>query len=409
MTTWIYGPVPPFIFLPATLAAGATAALMTAGLINIVMVTGSIGLVCALWPVSKGVASEPVDRLFAFLLCVAIWPGSSLQFIQADNIAVAFGLLANLAIARSRADGASIRWLAACLAIVAIGCKQTAIGSAFAQLLWLGCREGVKGALIHGIRLVVSALAAGLLAVVYFGPIELWFNVIHIPSSLPWTNQWFSRAWGLAPYLVVHIAAPIYIFIAARKNIWRRDSALLLPALTWFTALPPGVASLYKVGGSLNSIESLLLFLPPALVVFVTTFRQAKLLRTALAIAVFGVFIARALYTPTLDMKPKTGHIRQAEILTSQSREEIWFPWNPVISFYSDRKFYHAEDGIFVRFVAGEAITVQQARAYLPRKWNAMAILQGTSDWGLAEHLIPPNSKQQKIGVWTFYSWDSER
>jgi hypothetical protein len=105
--------------------------------------------------------------------------------------------------------------------------------------------------------------------------------------------------------------------------------------------------------------------------------------------------------------RPLTEHYRQAEILARSFPDQIWFPWNPLVTLYGENCLYHAEDGLYVRFLAGHALTLAHARAHLPRQMSVIALPRGSSDWGIALHFLPPNARREEFGLWTLYTWSS--
>ena len=64
VTTWIYGPVPLLLNLPATLAPTAALALLIAGAINIALAVGPAALVLAVGPGARA-TTTPADRAWA--------------------------------------------------------------------------------------------------------------------------------------------------------------------------------------------------------------------------------------------------------------------------------------------------------------------------------------------------------
>jgi hypothetical protein len=90
VTTWMYGPLPAILWAPAVLASTAAGAVLAAGTINLVFNLIAIGATVALWPAELTRA----QRLTAGLLAIVIWPFASFQYLQADNVAIALGLLA---------------------------------------------------------------------------------------------------------------------------------------------------------------------------------------------------------------------------------------------------------------------------------------------------------------------------
>ena len=405
VTTWIYGPITPLLFLPAVLASTAATALMTAGAINLLITVGAVAAVCGLWPAPVGTTISGPARWAAGLACLILWPSSSFQYIQADNPAVACGLIGCLILVRSRSDAGWSRWVAAAITVAAMGCKQTALGAIVAQLIWLAVRDGRRIALRHFIRASVCGVALVLASVAFFDPAGLRLNLFTIPGQLPWTDEWVARLRDLIPLLALHLGAPLVVFVLARRQIWQRESPFLLPALCWVAALPPGLASILKIGGTLNSIQSLLLFLPPALVVGLAVQRSQRWLPTAFLAGALAVALVRLHHAPGIALLPRITHLQQAETIATRLPQEVWFPWNPLITYFSAGRFDHVEDGLYVRFVAGQPLTQAEARAHLPPRWAAMAMLSGASDWGLATHLRPADAKETRVGFWTLHTW----
>jgi hypothetical protein len=408
VTTWIYGPLPVFLLWPATLAADAAGALVTAGVINLIFTAGMIAVVCALWPA----ALSWRERLLAATACVAFWPAASFLYIQADNYAVACGLLANLILIRAQGPPGALRgWLAALAAAGAIMCKQTSVGLVLAPCLWLGWRFGFRIAVVHLVR--VGAMTAGLLTATlgWFGVENTWFNLVHVPGHLPWTSEIGRRFADLAPLLLVHLGIPAGILIFAGRRIWRAESPLLLPALTWCCVLPAGVAGILTLGGTLNSLQGLLYLMPPVLLAGVEKISRSTHGRQwtgiGLAVVVLAVIGTREALSPPHALKPMTASVQQAANLASGLKGQIWFPWNPLITIYSEGRFYEVEDGLYVRFLAGHPLTYAQARAHLPDHWRVTAMPAKGSDWGIALRLQPDDAKRIDSDRWTLHFWET--
>lgn len=409
VTTWIYGPLPVLLLWPATLAHSAASALLTAGAINLFYTAGVIAIICAAWP-----ASLPrSERLLAGAACVALWPAASFQYIQADNYVVACGLLANLLLmcGDRAAPGALRGWLAALGVAGAVMCKQTAVGLIAAQCLWLGWKFGPRVAFIHALRAatVLAALVAGMLA--WFGPEGVWFNLINLPAHLPHTTEILRRITDPWRLLAVHVVMPAILLFWAGKRIWRADSPLLLPALTWLCVLPAGLAGFMTLGGTLNSLQGLHYLLPPLLLAGLEKIRGTgwNVSKTALLLSllVLGVFGARIALAPLRPLRPITEQIVQADTFARQLKGHIWFPWNPLITYYSEGRFYHAEDGMYVRFVTGYPLTYDHARSQLPPDWTVTALLGQDVDWGIALSLQPATAASSRAGSWILHYWPS--
>jgi hypothetical protein len=198
--------------------------------------------------------------------------------------------------------------------------------------------------------------------------------------------------------------------IFAGRRIWRAESPLLLPALTWCCVLPAGVAGILTLGGTLNSLQGLLYFMPPALLAGLETFspstRGRQWAGVVLALAVLAVIGTRDALLPRHAFKPMTASVQQAASLASGLKGQIWFPWNPLITIYSEGRFYEVEDGLYVRFLAGRPRTYEQVRAHLPAHWRVTAMPIKGSDWGIALRLQPGDTRRLDSDMWTLHFWE---
>lgn len=407
VSTWIYGPVAVFLYLPATLAASAASALMTAGAINVAIVIVPIFLVCLTWPLGDTEVSRP-HRLLAALICIVAWPSSSLQFIQADNASVAFGLVSNLLLVRAYLTGRAPGWLAAALAMIPLASKQMSVGPIIGQLVWLLGSSGWRITAGYGLRAGLAGIAMGLAAVSWFGLEGLWLNMIEIPTRIPWTTEHGRRLWDLAPVLLVHLGLPLAFIACWPKEFLRRNSPFTLATLAWLAALPLGFAALFKLGGSINSLHGLMYFLPPAILVLFSKIERASPNRIfhIFPALVLGIVLLR-LHGGNAIWQPRIAHLRQGKNLATQLKGEIWFPWNPIITFYADGQFYHVEDGLYVRFITGNPLTTTEAKRHLPARWSAMALWPGDLDYGIAVHLCPPGARVTHTSFWTLRTWST--
>jgi hypothetical protein len=403
VTTWMYGPLPAILWAPAALASTAKGAVLAAGTLNLAFNLIAIGATAAFWPARL----SRTQRCVAGLLAIVIWPFASFQYLQADNVAIALGLLANLLLVRGTRP--LHHWLAALLAVAPIFCKQTSVGIAAAQFVWLGVTQGWPAARRHGLRGIVAGLA---LAAVTVAPLDwrgVWFNMVTVPGHLPWAPNPVGRAVDMTPELLVQIGIPVVLMLGAWRRVFARDSHLLLPSLVWICTLPPNVAAFFKFGGTLNSLQGFSLWLPAALL----WIGDAAAARPALArrVVVFGAAATVGLAglrfhrLTAFPMAPATRHYDQAAQLAREFPGQIWFPWNPLITAYSEGKFYHAEDGLYMRFLADRALTPAHTFAGLPPKLQVIALPRGGTHWGVALALRPANAQTQDFAYWTLHSW----
>jgi hypothetical protein len=120
-----------------------------------------------------------------------------------------------------------------------------------------------------------------------------------------------------------------------------------------------------------------------------------------MSIAVAGIVCARILTADQAPWRPDTKNLEQAIAIQSSLPRQIWLPWNPLVTYFGDQQFYHAEDGLYVRFITGHPVSVTQARQHLPDRFHAMAFPNSKMQWGVAAKLAPPEHN-----VWHFESWE---
>ena len=409
VSTWIYGPLPVLLWWPATWASSAARAVLAAGAINLAISVAAIGVVCAAWPAPAGRALSRTDRLLAAALAVALWPRATFQFLQADNVAGALGLVGLLVLVRVPSRRG--RWGAAALAVAGLACKQTSIGVPAAQIVWLGLTAGWKEAGRHTGRCLFGGLVVAGLVVTAFGWESLRLNLLAVPAHLPWVPQPWHRILEYLPELSIQFIVPLALTAGYGRRLLARDSVLLLPSLAWLLSMPAGLAAMLKIGGSLNSLQGFGYWLPPALLLGLALARgqpRARALAGAAAFAGMAICSVRVWRIPSVSFRPLVEHYQQADFLARRFSHEIWFPWNPLVTIYSENRLYHAEDGLYLRFVAGHALTLSHARQDLPAKMCVIALPRGGTDWGIALSLLPPNARHDDFGLWTLYSWPPE-
>ncbi len=405
LTTWIYGPVPLLLNLPAVLASDTISALFIAGVLN---------QLCALLPAAVAVFSlappgsetTRTDRVWALLLCLALWPNPSLQYFQADNPAVAFGLLSNVLLLRARGGHRVLLGLAGLCAALAVWSKQTAIGLMAAQVLWVGLAVGFRAAGRYAFICAAFGLALGAGFIAWFGFDELWLNLVRIPGRLPFGADPLARTLDFWMPLSGYVLLPAAGLIVARRAIWKRDSPWLLPGLTWLCLLPGALVSTYRIGGATNSLNSFLYLLPLGAVAIVAALRRfaPRASHAWLAAGILAVLTQQLASSPLLPLRPLTTQLVEAEQLARQFPGRIYFPWHPLVTFFSEHRFYHAEDGLYTRHIAGLPVDPAAARRDLPPAWSMTAI-PGWRDQGIYKQLQPPTAQLGFSGKWSVYLW----
>ncbi len=405
LTTWIYGPVPLLLNLPAVFARDAVGAMLIAGTINLLIAVVPTALVVFGSPAPHAIRA---DRRWALLLCLALWPNSSLQYIQADNAAVAFGMLSTLLLL-SRSPGSVAPLLAGLCAALAVWSKQTALAIIPAQLLWLALTGDARVALRHAAICAAAGLLLGGGFVAGFGFEGLWLNLVRLPGQLPFAGNFLGRTRELWLQLLGYVALPAVGLIIARRIVFRRDSPWLLPTLTWLFLLPTALISVYKVGGASNSLNGVLYLLPLAGLFAVGWLRRLHPRTSVVAIAagILAVLLQQLSSSPLLPLRPLTTHLVVGADLAQKFPGRIYFPWHPLLTFYGERRFYHVEDGLSTRRFASLERPPSTTRLDLPASWSITAI-PGWREQGVYRELQPLDAQLGFVGKWSVFSWPAK-
>ena len=398
LSTWIYGPIGLLVNLPATLARSASAAIEIAGVLNLLTLVVPLALICLGAPELR--ARGRSVSLLAFATAVLLLPTTSLQFQVADHTAIALGLLSCLLLVRS---GGRQVIVPAALAALALWSKQTALYLLPAQALWLfasGQRRaaGRYAAWATGFSLVLLGVSG-----VLFGFSELWLNLVEIPARLPWGDV-SDKLLRRAPQLAVQLGLPILVLLAlARTGRWPAASTqsgqfLRLALYVAVASVALGFPSFCKIGGDLNALHAWF-YLAPALVVVILA---QDLPRWDAPVLVAVILLARAPEFRTLPTSPQTAALVQAEQISRGNPSAVWFPDNPLVTYFTDGKFYHVEDGIATRHLAGLGLREASFRRHLPRHLAGVVYPANQTEF-FALQLLPDFNRCVRSGEWTVF------
>jgi hypothetical protein len=359
-----------------------------------------LALTCLLWPAADRDADTKFARLLALVVSLALWPERNYAIHYADNLAVACGLLGNLLLVR----GASSRalWGAAALAAAAVACKQTAAGIALAQVVWLALTAGVPAGLRQIGRCAVAGAGIALLSIAVFGRAGLWFVLVELPAHFRWAPDPLERLGSVAGELALQVGLPLVVMLGARAVFRRRE--WLLPAAAWAGALPLGISALLKYGGRMNSVYAFTLWLPAIATLALTTAWPAPRRRSvAFAAATLAALVvcARIADAPRFFLRPQIDGYREAAQIAAQWRGQVWFPFHPLVTLYSEQRYYHDEDGLYVRRMTHKAVTPEHAASQLPPVFRAVAYHNGWTDFAIGRNFLPPDARTWPIGEWT--------
>lgn len=403
INTWSYGPLPLLYFLPASWASNAANALMVAGIMNAALTIVPLAAICFGWPAFDTTKRNWLARGLAFVLCCALWPERHYTTLFADNLAIACGLLGNLMLVRARHPAGF--WFSAFAGCAALACKQITLGIVAAQVIWIGLTFGRSAAGKHLVRCVVAAVAVAGIGILLFGLPGLWFTLVELPAHFPW--QTGSRFGSALPGVALQLFVPGLIIYFWRREFGR--GPLLLAALAWACAAPMGIAALFKLGGWLNSLHSLAFWLPPTLVAACTAqrlLRQRWFLSVGAATAAF-MMLGRVALKDELVLRPELANYRTAEALAARYPQQIWFPTHPLITLYSEGRYYHDDDGLWVRIMSGHAASVEHVAAHLPAALRIVASRADWVDWGMARTIVPSPHHVTELENWRLLTWET--
>ena len=399
VTTWVYGPVPILLQLPATLASDVVSALLIAAVINllIALVPLRLALRAQAAPLTGG-----VTQAWALLLALAAWPAVNLIFYQADNAAIGLGLVASALLVGAGPRTPARLWLAAGAATLALWSKQTEVGPVLGQLAYFVIRFGWRKAAAQLGRCAATGGLAGLVFCGFFGAEGLIYNLFVLPGSFPWIPLGIKIAdpgyrLHVLAYLIAYLAGPLLLLLGLRRAVFHRESAVLLPALVFLFSLPFNLTGFLTVGGNVNSWHAAVYLLPAAALWLARRSRLA-------AVSLLVILGCQAAVERPLRWRPVVNGLRQGQALAAQLPGQVYFPWNPLLSFFADHRFDHAEDGLLTRAAAGRPVPPKTVQSFLPPKMCVVAY-HGAAVDGYVKSLIPADARHDQFGEWMLYSW----
>ncbi len=405
LSTWIYGPIGILINLPATWASSVTGALQAAWGVNAVIGIAPLAVIFfgSRELRARGVAAAGL-ALALGVLFVHRW-----HFVMqvADRCAIAFGLVSCWWLARPGKPGGASLAAAAALATAAIWAKQIETFLALAQLWFLFVTAGRRLAGQYSAWLLLfNGLALGLFAWA-FGFANLWLNLVAIPARLPWADFSERLAMQPLPMLAQLVAPAIALVWWGRKKGWPATDTesgrfFRIAAMAFATMLPVGLVGYFKVGGGTNLLHSWDYLLPALLLLWLAPVQATRsMLLRVLGITAVALLLRWEDIT-AVRSKPYTQDFAGARQLTALYPQSIWFPQDPLITFFTDGKLWHNEDGLYTRYLAGYGVRESDFRRHLPPNLRAVAY-PSMVQFPFALQLLPEFNQRIAHGYWTIY------
>lgn len=358
---WIYGPLLPWLNLPAVLIPHPVGALTAAGILNEILLLLPLLRICtaAMPPTPSGRMQALIllAVLHAGLLCI---PASQywLRNVHADTPALGFSLAGLIALMEAdplKPIGGRRLLAAGTLMVLGVLGKQTAIGVIPAALGFAGLRDGLRAAGLLAAATAGAGALLGAVCLIGFGAHAFWLNVVRIPSAHPWEGPF--REWGLE--LLEQVLVPLGLLLVAlwrggsegkdwRDRLRQRPWPLLLLAAA--TMVPLSLAGRAKVGGYQNAYHSVYFLMAALAWVLAARLGRARpglIAGTAAAAILLGTGIYST-PRPTFEDSRLAREYRFAQA----QRGQVWMLDNPLATAYSDGLLYHQGYGVYDRILA---------------------------------------------------------
>jgi hypothetical protein len=275
-------------------------------------------------------------------------------------------------------------------AVLSIFSKQMFLPVPIALLIYLWAAEGRARALRYLFWLVVASGLAGGAALLTVGPARLYHCLIWLPAHHAWNNpsHIVSAIQALRSFIrlsmpvpVLLLACMVYLWTSGRlRGPWLRPPAAnrCVPLLLVGIALLPfSIAGRAKSGGDTNSLSFALFFLTCGLTVLladVARFAESGAARRLAVSVLLATMLPLALSEAplALDIRASAGRLPQAEQEVAfeylkRHPGEAYFPWFPLSHFYAEHQLRHYAFGVVERLMAGEPVSMDEFRAYIPR------------------------------------------
>lgn len=385
----LYGPLISLVYLPATLLSSPNGAVLAGSLITALLCFSAAAFLHFAPYGGRFNRTSVLGFLTAgFLMCYLEPLKYACFAIHADGPGLACGAVACGALYFRTAGN---RWalpVSALFAVLAIFCKQTFLPISLALLAYTVASGGWRTARRYFLWLAAAGIALGAIALGTVGPERLYHCLLWVPAHHPWNEdsglvamiQAMRSFIRLSLVVLVPLAAcGAYFLSECRPN---RDRMRLFAAtrcspllIVGIAMLPSAIAGRAKAGGDINSFSLALFFLTCGLTVMLADIASGmepvfrRLAATVLVAMLALPLISEAALIPRLPAKarelPQAGQNVAFEYLRSHPGE-AYFPWFPIAHYFAEHRFRHYAFGIADRLMAGEPVSVEDFRAYIP-------------------------------------------
>ncbi len=408
LSTWIYGPGGILINLPAAFASSAPGALQVACLINFLVLIGPLAWI---FFQSRELHDRGLPvRWLALALAVLLIPRPNLVLQVADHTAIAFGLFSCWFLTRYAVPSRFDLACAAGASVVALWSKQIEVFLVAAQLVYLFLTTDRLAASKYLFWLAGFGVLSLSLVVWYFGWDHLWLNLVVVPGRLPWVGDIADRI-AMRPWsLLAQIVVPSLALTGLRfTRHWPKAETgesrfFLMMIFAYIAMLPVGLAAYLKIGGDTNLFHSWDYLLPGCLLIWLAADKMSAKTQACgiLAVTLFCLVLRRGDIL-SLPRHPFTGHFEAAEKMMATHPHRLWFPRNPLITFYADGQLWHSEDGVQTRFLADFGIRQVDFRRYLPPDIEGF-VYPSAVEVPFSKPLLMEFNHSTRLPFWTLFT-----
>ena len=416
MYNTIYPPMSYLTYLPAGLFGKPSSAIMTAEVLNLLMIVVPILVICFSTHGDTGQSRVPLFSTFAFF---GLWRISQTlnwfltEWVHADSPAAFYGMLA-CAVLYARRFEANLSWRTAVastfFAVMALWSKQTIVPLLAVLPLWILFANGARAFARYCVALAANLSVLSILLYSSFGRRRLTFNIIDIPRNHGWYFESdYAKGFGvIAVELLVIIfpllaAIPILAYLARREHdgttndtsLGARFEALrvrlhrdywILFASVAAAMVPVAMMSRIKIGGNINNYAFIISFVGVACFVMLMDWfarnreRGLESANDALKLLVIlsplsPLWIINSAYVFQFnDWKPLAENPQDVAYRYAKAHPgDAYFPWNPLSGLMLDGKATHFEYGMVDRTLANFPPSPEHVRMFIPEHTRVVA------------------------------------
>ena len=336
-----------------------------------------------------------------------------LFWIQSDQVAIALSLFSCLFLVRHQASGSrTALCLAATLAVLSVWTKQIAIAVPLAHVTYLVViKRDLRLAFRYLEWFSIVGIGISLLMIRLFGLDPLVYSLWIVPGGNHLKDS--ATVWMANPLELLKetglslIMVGVFWRVAGRRkpggfNRWPNLKALVELLLTLAVCqLPFNLLGADKIGGGTNSFHLAVTTYVAALLCGVAAagawpevIKRRYFTWMCVGAAVLGAAVTSIAYPMRLTPNPS---LEAARILAEGHRGQIYFPRNPLVTWWTEKKAYHLEYSLIDQAVAGYPVSKERFWAYLPSDLRFWVIPSG-SDPGLATRLLKPRGRLESAG-----------